>query len=171
MKPAPTPQLSPWYDHARVAVSALQAADIPAAIADVHMHHIYPNLEFGAFRTRILIPRSCQAEALEIMERARASIYPPIYPCPVCAGETRRRKYILSMIVLALLGAYFPLRSPKRRCGACHINLDAPIVAPFTEEELGQTPAPDAAPDANWLSGLVNSARTFFGRRRYWDAD
>jgi hypothetical protein len=171
MKQTNTPELSPWYDHARVAVTALEAAGIPAAIADIHMHHAYPSLEFGAFRTRILIPPSCYAEALEIMEQARASRYPPLYPCPVCAGETRQRIYILPMVALALLGCFFPLRSPKRRCGACHVNLDAPVVEPFTEEELGEAPVLGGLPDANWLSILLTWARTLLARRRYWDAD
>ena len=171
MKQAPAPQLSPWYGHARVAVTALEAAGIPAIIADVHMHHAYPSLEFGGCRSRILIPPACQAEALEIMEQARTSQYPPLYPCPVCAGETRQLKRILAMVIMASLGCFFPLKSAKRRCGACHINLDAPAVTPFTLEELGEEPVAAARPEESWLRRLIKEVRTFFARRRYWDTD
>ena len=171
MKQIPAPQLSPWYSHARVAVTALEAAGIPAALADVHIHHAYPSLEFGVCRTRILIPPACQAEAIEIMERARASVYPPLYPCPVCAGETRQRKRILAMIIMILLGCFIPLKSDKRRCGACQINLDAPAITPFTVEELGEEPIADAGPGADWMRRLVAGVRALFRRRRYWDTE
>ena len=171
MTQSPDPQLSPWYDHARVAVSALQAAGIPASIADVHMHHVYPSLEFGAFRTRILIPPACRAEAAQIMDQARASQHPALYPCPVCGAETRTRKRIISMIIMTLLGCFFPFKSAKRRCGACRINLYAPEVDPFTAEELGEVPVADVTPGPLGLTSFVAAGLTFFARARRWGVD
>tara|TARA_R110002124_G_scaffold8117_6_gene44383 strand:+ start:728 stop:1222 length:495 start_codon:yes stop_codon:yes gene_type:complete len=157
------PLPSPWLGHALVATSALQAAGIPAQIADYHILHIYPHLEFGYCRARILIPPACIATAHAVLSAAQIAEVEPLYPCPKCAGETRRRKRILAMTAITILGSFFPFYRRARRCGACHMNIEAPPRMAFTAEELGYDPEP------RWpnLWATLMEIRARMRRRRY----
>ncbi|WP_417492996.1 hypothetical protein [Maricaulis sp.] len=163
MKQSPRPLPSPWLGHALVATSALQAAGIPAQIADYHTLHVYPHLEFGYCRARILIPPACNETAQAVLSAAQMTDFEPLYPCPNCAGETRRRKRILSMVAITIMGSFFPFYRRARRCGSCHLNIDAPPRGAFTAEELGYDPDP-RWPD---LWAKLTEVGAWLRRRRY----
>jgi hypothetical protein len=127
--------------HGHAVIVALHAAGIPATIADSHFQSVYPGLEFGAFRPRILVPPACETEARAIIAQARAVPDEPIYPCTSCGGETtiRARSY-LSLLKLALAGRFSLLLDNPRYCSDCDSYAEAPKPEPFTAEELGYPP-------------------------------
>lgn len=130
-----------WASDAHVAASALRAAGIPATIADLHFQTIYPHIEFGYCRARILVPPQLAEDARAILNNAdQQPIAEPCYPCPQCKGPTRRVRRILLMLVITWLGTFFPFFSRRRRCPECRKTWPAPEVAPFSADELGYDP-------------------------------
>ena len=124
-----------------VTVSALRAAGIPAILADFHLHHAFPNLEFGSSRPRILIPHACRDEAQKLINDMRAREVEPCYPCPKCGGQTRRERRVWLMLgFYVLYNVFFPFFRRKRRCGACKLTFTPPAPVPFTADELGYDP-------------------------------
>ncbi|WP_417492387.1 DUF2007 domain-containing protein [Maricaulis sp.] len=136
-----TPLLAHSHGHAIIAVNALRAAGIPATIADSHMQGLYPGMDTGFLKPRILVPPAFEAEARTIIAQAQAAETTPLYPCPLCGGETHiRARPILATIRLALSGQFAKLRNPPRFCGACDSYDDVGDSEPFTAEELGYPP-------------------------------
>ena len=83
--------VSAWTNEAIVAASALRAAGIPTTLADYHFQSIYPHIEFGYCRPRILVPPALAEEARAVLREARKREAPqPAFPCPECHGPTRR---------------------------------------------------------------------------------
>ena len=83
---------SPWQGEAVVVACTLQAAGIPAIVADWHFISIKPSLEFGSSRPRVLIPPACVADAQDWLDFVRQQTLEPMFPCPDCGAETRRTR-------------------------------------------------------------------------------
>lgn len=136
-----TPLLAHSHGHAIIAVNALRAAGIPATIADSHMQGLYPGMDEGFLKPRILVPPACEAEARTIIAQAQAAETSPLYPCPFCSGETvareRPAESMIQMILSALFSGY---GKPARFCGDCGRYSDLADPEPFTAEELGYPP-------------------------------
>jgi len=129
------------HGHALIVVNALHAAGIRATIADNHFQSVYPGLDFGAFRPRILVPQAREAEARAIIAQAQAVAAEPLYPCPTCGGETTvKTRPVLNALRLALTGRFSEQLSQPRYCGVCDNYGDGPKTEPFTAEELGYPP-------------------------------
>lgn len=129
------------HGHAVIVVNALHAAGIPAIIADGHMQGLYPGVDEGFLKPRILVPPACEAEARTIIAQAQAAETTPLYPCASCGGETTvKTRTVMSALRLALSGQFSKLMSQPRYCGACDSYEDAPEQKPFTAEELGYPP-------------------------------
>ncbi|WP_417483679.1 DUF2007 domain-containing protein [Maricaulis salignorans] len=136
-----TPLLVHSHGHAVIVVNALQAAGIPAVIADNHMQDLYPGMDHGFLRPRILVPPACEAEARAIIAQAQVTDEAPLYPCPHCGGETQvRTRPVMAAVLLTLTGQFSKLRNQPRFCRDCDSYDDVADPEPFTAEELGYPP-------------------------------
>ncbi|MAK65365.1 MAG: hypothetical protein CMF75_11600 [Maricaulis sp.] len=130
-----------WVNEAIIVESALRAHGIPANIADRHFHSIYPHIEFGSSRVRVLIPDVLAEEARGVIKSLReGASQTPIYPCPECGGATRRVRRLFWIALVTLVGTFYPFFSKRRRCPACRKTFRPPPAAPFTADELGYEP-------------------------------
>ena len=130
-----------WVNEAIIVESALRAHGIPANIADRHFQSVYPNIEFGSSRVRVLIPRVLSAEARTLIKELRGGASPdPIFPCPDCGGPTRRVRRLFWITLVTLIATFYPFFSKRRRCPECRKTFRPPPTAPFTADELGYTP-------------------------------
>tara|TARA_R110000868_G_scaffold208877_1_gene458422 strand:+ start:4312 stop:4743 length:432 start_codon:yes stop_codon:yes gene_type:complete len=129
------------HGHAIIAVNALRAAGIPAMIADSHMQGLYPGIDEGFLKPRILVPPACEADARAIIAQAQGTETTPLYPCPLCGGPTTaRERPAVSVIQLVLSTLFSRLGEPARFCGECDQYSDQADPEPFTAEELGYPP-------------------------------
>ncbi|ABI65585.1 MULTISPECIES: hypothetical protein [Maricaulis] len=144
---------SPWQGEAVVVACTLQAAGIPAIVADWHFISIKPSLEFGSSRPRVLIPPAYVADAQDWLDFVRQQTLEPMFPCPDCGAETRRTRRWFAMAIITLLGSFHPFFSSRRWCEACQRSHAPAAPAPFTEEELGY-PVADTTPGSNWFERL-----------------
>jgi hypothetical protein len=141
MTQATLPLIAQSHGHAVAAVMALQAAGIPASLADEHIQGVYAGLDFGAFRPRILVPPACEAEARSIIAQAQTAAETPLYPCPDCGGETvAKARPLLATIARALTGRLSQAGGTQRYCSDCDGYNHVPDAEPFTAEELGYPP-------------------------------
>ena len=124
-----------------IVVNALHAAGIPATIADNHMQGLYPGMDHGFLRPRILVPPAREAEARAIIAQAQATAGEPLFPCTGCGGETAvKTRTLLSTLQLALSGRFSELTNQPRYCRDCDSYENAPEPEPFTAKELGYPP-------------------------------
>jgi hypothetical protein len=135
------------YD-AAAAISALDAAGIPAINADWHLFNLYPHLMMATIGPRILVPEDRLDEASGIVGTIH-SHEDCCYPCPKCGSRTyRMRRWLLVipltwlMLQLGLYSTYGPLAFYKRKrfCWNCYHQHLPDFPEPFTKEELGYTP-------------------------------
>lgn len=133
--------MASWNNEAMIVESALRAAGWPATLADRHFLSVYPHLEFGSSKPRVLLPHVARDEARAWISEIRQTQLDPIYPCPQCGRETRRTRRLFWTALVTALGTFFPFFGRRRRCGDCRITFDPGAPEPFTAEELGYDPA------------------------------
>lgn len=132
---------------AAAAVSALQAARIPAFAPDYYTYHYRPWLGMGATACRVMVPESFVSEAAEIIGGPKKDEH-RTFPCPECGGASlKKRNWWITIpyfISLGFVSAYgfgrdFWLKR-DRKCISCrHEWLPEPAL-PMTEAELGYPP-------------------------------
>lgn len=132
---------------AATAVSALQAAGIPAICPDHHTSHYLPYLGMGATACRVLAPASSVDDAKTILN-VMPDQGPRLHACPECggAGLQKRNWWITLPYMLWMLatGAYgyghqFWLRR-DRKCMECRHEWTPEPALPMTEAEIGYAP-------------------------------
>ncbi len=111
---------------AAAAVSALQAAGIPAVCPDYHTSHYLPYVGMGATACRVMVPEPDLSLAASIIGFRRDTEH-RLHPCKACGGASlQKRNWLITlpyMLWMLVTGAYgyghgFWLQS-RRECLDC----------------------------------------------------